>query len=111
MKKRSTSTKRRTKGNWKPKVTYADPPWDEGDKTDEMIGVLLTGRFPLHELQDYLDVRPTASEKEEAGKYGHVKGITYLIQSARLSGWPVKVLDIDHVTWVYLPQEVMDEYT
>jgi hypothetical protein len=77
--------------------------------TDQMIRVLVTGRFPLLELQDYLEVRPTQHEKDEAGKYGHVRGITYLIQNARRLGWPVNITDIDHVTWVYLPQDVMDE--
>lgn len=97
------------KWKWKPKVTFADPPWDEGEKTNELIEVLLTGRFPLVELQDYLSVAPTASEKDSAGKYGHVKGVTWLIQSARLQGWPVMVTPIKGETWVWLPQHVMDE--
>lgn len=101
--------RRRKKGPWKPTVQYADTPWDVGEKSDEMIDVLLTGRFPLIELQDYLDVRPTDEEKEVAGKYGHVKGITYLIQYARMLGWPVHVIDINHVSWVFLPQHIMDE--
>lgn len=79
------------------------------EKHDEMIAVLLTGRFPLLELQDFLDIKPTKAEKKEAGKYGHIKGITYLIQIARLNGWPVQVTDIDGVSWVWLPQHVLDE--
>lgn len=74
-----------------------------------MLDILLTGRYPLVELQDDLGVKPTKAEKKASGKYGHVRGITYLIQNARLLGWPVHVIDINHVTWVFLPQHVMDE--
>ena len=102
---------RRRKGQWKPQIKYADTEWDAVEKHDHLIDVLLTGRFPLRELQDYLGVRPEDWEKELAGKYGHVKGITYLIQMARANGWPIYVMHIDGESWVFLPQHVIDEET
>ena len=102
------SKTRKRKSKWKPQVSYAKPPWDIEEKHDLMVDLLLTGRWPLIELQDELGVAPTHQEKEEAGKYGHVMGVTYLIQRARSNGWPVRVVDIDHETWVFLPQDVMD---
>ena len=103
--------KRRRKGPWKPVPTYADTEWDVVEKHDQMLDVLATGRFPLIELQDYLGVRPTKEEKKASGKYGHVKGITYLIQMARSNGWPIHVININHVSWVFLPENVMEELT
>ena len=97
------------KKTWKPQVKFADPPWDIEEKHDRMIEVLLTGRFPLLELQEFIGVVPTKEEKQASGKYGHVMGITYLIQLARRNGWPVRVQHIDGLSWAYLPQSVMDE--
>lgn len=91
------------------KAFFADAPWGTHEKHGELIDVLLTGRFPLIELQDYLSVTPTDEEKQKAGKYGHVRGISWLIQNARLQGWPVHVTDIDGETWVFLPQQILDE--
>jgi hypothetical protein len=96
------------KKNWKPKITFADPPWDIEQKHDEMVAKLLKGRWPLIPLQTALGVTPTDEEKKASGKYGHVMGITYLIRMARNNGWPIRVAVIDGQTWVYLPQSVID---
>lgn len=103
-----TRNRKRFQKNFAPE--YASPPWNVREKHDEMIDVLLTGRFPLIELQDYLGVKPTEDEKKRSGRYGYVMGITYLIQMARLNGWPIEVHNIDHVTWVWLPQWLMEGY-
>ena len=92
------------KRRWTPKVVYHEPSWNVSQKHDEMIDVLLTGRFPVLELQDYLDIKPTEEYKSSVGKYGHVIGIAYLLTLSRVNGWDTRVMTIDGESWAFLPE-------
>lgn len=93
------------KKNWKPSVKYTEPPWDIAEKHDEMIDLLQERPWHLVELQEKIGVTPTEAEKKASGKYGHVMGVTYLIQMARRNGWPVKVINYHGKSVVGIPRE------